>query len=422
MVTQSCSVHGRRGAAWAIWQRYMTIMGQSTSQRFLIGCCQNLEEKNPSTNSLPWGCGTICLTSSRCRGSSRYYLSAQWKKHITADHVVLFFGCQLVHAIKGLPSIDDCWNTCKALNALEQQKRACHVVHLSTCIGACILPPIGRIRMKNFGWARSPAARLSHQNLPSLNTHSISIGRMSWHLDVGWQWTKAKHPDGITAPSHKGQSQSTSAPVWPLATYKLHCQTFGVKMDDGWGPLILFSTVMTQKCVNLMSVLLDDCKGHGHCITMDSAYMGDIMAQMATTSGKSIWLRWCNQVGWEQMWRTLLTSWRLEHMSPTFGSAIGWIRCLRPGQTMPSWCHCQITKVLRFCRRQADWCKGGRMTADWGRWSRRRCHVRHKQNSTVRHSTWSIRGMEKRQNTTWPGIASHTIRCWSWCYACPTRW
>ncbi len=35
-----------------------------------------------------------------------------------------------------------------------------------------------------------------------------------------------------------------------------------------------------QKWVNLMLIILDDFKGKGHCITMDSAYMGDIMAQI----------------------------------------------------------------------------------------------------------------------------------------------
>ena len=29
---------------------------------------------------------------------------------IAEDHVTRFFGCQLVLAIKGLPSIEDCWN------------------------------------------------------------------------------------------------------------------------------------------------------------------------------------------------------------------------------------------------------------------------------------------------------------------------
>ena len=45
-------------------------------------------------------------------------------KCITADHVARFFGCQLVRAIKGLPSIDDCWNTREALDAIGTAKES----------------------------------------------------------------------------------------------------------------------------------------------------------------------------------------------------------------------------------------------------------------------------------------------------------
>jgi hypothetical protein len=36
----------------------------------------------------------------------------------------------------------------------------------------------------------------------------------------------------------------------------------------------------TQKWVNLMLIILNDFKGKGHCVKMDSAYMGDIMVQI----------------------------------------------------------------------------------------------------------------------------------------------
>jgi len=53
-----------------------------------------------------------------------------------------------------------------------------------------------------------------------------------------------------------------------------------------------------QKWVNLMSLLLDDFKGTGHCVTMDSAYIGDIMAQI----GREEWK--LNMVGTAQSNRT----------------------------------------------------------------------------------------------------------------------
>jgi hypothetical protein len=41
-----------------------------------------------------------------------------------ADHVARFFGCQLVHAIKGLPSVNDCWSTRELLNAIGMAKES----------------------------------------------------------------------------------------------------------------------------------------------------------------------------------------------------------------------------------------------------------------------------------------------------------
>jgi hypothetical protein len=65
----------------------------------------------------------------------------------------------------------------------------------------------------------------------------------------------------------------------PLATYKLHARTFGGKTDDNLQSRHE-NVVSTQKWVNLMDIILDEFKGKGHCVTMDSAYMGDVMAQI----------------------------------------------------------------------------------------------------------------------------------------------
>jgi hypothetical protein len=45
------------------------------------------------------------------------------------------------------------------------------------------------------------------------------------------------------------------------------------------------NTITTQKWVNLLSLMPDSFKNNGHCATMDSAYMGDIMAMI----GRDVW-------------------------------------------------------------------------------------------------------------------------------------
>ena len=83
---------------------------------------------------------------------------------------------------------------------------------------------------------------------------------------------------------------SVCAMFGSLATYKLFVLVYGRKPDgdiDGRHQ----NTETMQKWINLYSIMLDAFKGQGHCITMDSAYMGDIMALF----GRHKWL--INMVG-----------------------------------------------------------------------------------------------------------------------------
>jgi hypothetical protein len=52
------------------------------------------------------------------------YFDLMDEKYITADQVARFFGCQLQCAIKGLPSVDNCWSTCKLLDAVRTAKES----------------------------------------------------------------------------------------------------------------------------------------------------------------------------------------------------------------------------------------------------------------------------------------------------------
>jgi hypothetical protein len=73
----------------------------------------------------------------------------------------------------------------------------------------------------------------------------------------------------------------------PLATYKLHAQMFGDKTDKDLQDCHL-NMVTMQKWVNLVLIILDNFKGKGHCVTMDSGYMGNIMAKIGREEWKLI--------------------------------------------------------------------------------------------------------------------------------------
>ena len=82
-----------------------------------------------------------------------------------------------------------------------------------------------------------------------------------------------------------------------LRTYKLHFRTYGRKSDDHLGHTTVHTGTI-QKWVNLLDEMLGEFKGKGHYVTMDSAYMGDILAQV----GREEWK--INMVGTAQANRT----------------------------------------------------------------------------------------------------------------------
>ena len=82
-----------------------------------------------------------------------------------------------------------------------------------------------------------------------------------------------------------------------LSSYKLHCRVYGGASDEGLGKKHRL-TGNVQKWISLYDEMLDEFKDEGHCCTMDSAYMGDTMAQI----GREEWK--VNMVGTAQSDRT----------------------------------------------------------------------------------------------------------------------
>ena len=63
----------------------------------------------------------------------------------------------------------------------------------------------------------------------------------------------------------------------PLRSFKLHVCTYGGKSDEDLSQTTLY-TGTTQKFINFLDKFLEDFKGKGHHVTMDSAYMSDTLA------------------------------------------------------------------------------------------------------------------------------------------------
>ena len=83
----------------------------------------------------------------------------------------------------------------------------------------------------------------------------------------------------------------------PLATYKLFVRVYGGKYDGDLNKRHP-NTVGLLKFVTLYSIMLASFFGKGHCLVMDSAYMGDAMALI----GRFVWM--INMIGTVQSNRT----------------------------------------------------------------------------------------------------------------------
>ncbi len=216
---------------------------------------------------------------------------------ITADNVACFFGCQLVCLIKVLPSAKDCWNTCKALDAIGTAKGSmpCRVfADMQWCMHFANNweEEEGDVWANTFNDVKIELpSHVAHHHFKFAIVEDAF--NLQWKAAVifGQQLTmdKSQTPGWYHGPITHGlvpKPVCTCATMHticvtdgPLATYKLHAWTFGSKTDEDLQSCHV-NTVIMQKRMNLVSVLLDNFKGNGHCVMIDSAYMGDIMAQI----------------------------------------------------------------------------------------------------------------------------------------------
>jgi hypothetical protein len=108
-----------------------------------------------------------------------YYYDPYDKKNITAEHVARFFGCQLVRAIKGLPSIRNCWSMRKSLDAIGTAKKSMPrgaFSDMQRCMHFADM--IGRRKMERFG-----AITLSMRS----SSHPSTLPIMVWCMPM---WDK----------------------------------------------------------------------------------------------------------------------------------------------------------------------------------------------------------------------------------------
>jgi hypothetical protein len=233
------------------------------------------------------------------------------EKYIPADNIARFFGYQLVRAIKSLPSVDNCWSTRKALDAVGTAKESMPCGAFSD-MQRCMHFADNWEEKERDVWndyftdvkVESPTEVAHHCRKFAIIEDAFNeqwkeavIFRQQLTMDESRMpsWYHGPITQGPEPkPVRTGATMHTVCVTdGPLATYKLHTWTFRGKTDGDLQSHHI-NTITMQKWVNSMSVFLDDFKGKSHCVTMDSAYMGDIMAQI----GRNEWK--LNMVGTSQ--------------------------------------------------------------------------------------------------------------------------
>ena len=252
----------------------------------------------------------VMLHSIQTKGWTPVYYSPSDGKVISGEDIARFFGCQLARSLRGNPSIEWTWSTRESLDAIGMEympKNAFQDIY--TCLH------FNGDRDDN-GWSDvyvdkkkcSPEGTAHHRRKFSM----FKDGSNRWWKEClifgCWlTFDKSRVASWYHSPITQGPDPKpirTGATIHSLvithgdlASYKVHVRVFGGATDGDLGKENV-NTVTTQKWVNLLSLMLDSFRNNGHCVTMDSAYMGNIMVMI----GRGVWR--INMVGTAQANRT----------------------------------------------------------------------------------------------------------------------
>ena len=249
----------------------------------------------------------------------RPYKPRHYKPHkdrvITASHVARFYGCIIAKMLAGNPSITDMFCTREVFNAVEPVKN---------CMTLDAMKDLSRCLHFSDDWEEDDEEDWDEHYKdvkvePDENTalHRRKFSMVEDAYNRRWQamvnfgkwitadesrvagWYKSVMTIGPDPkPIRTGATlHSLCVTKGPLQTYKLFVRVYGGKHDGDMNTRHP-NTATLLKFVTLYSIMLNSFMGRGHCLVMDSAYMGDVMALI----GLHIWH--INMVGTVQANRT----------------------------------------------------------------------------------------------------------------------
>ena len=235
--------------------------------------------------------------------------------YITADHVARFYGVMMARIWSNNSSIDNMWSVREILDAVPSVKES---------MPQDAYKDLYRCMHFVDDWEADTDSEWEEYFMdPKVEadddtaTHRTKFSIVEDRYNARWQeivnfgkwltmdesrvagWYKSMITCGPEPkPIRTGATLHTLCVTHgPLATFKLHARVYGGAKDDDLDG-IHDHTSNLQKWVNLYDRILKPFKGMGRCVTMDSAYMSDIMAQIGHYEWK------LNMVGTSQVNRT----------------------------------------------------------------------------------------------------------------------
>eukprot|EP00956_Cyclotella_meneghiniana_P033550 scaffold96912_cov61-Cyclotella_meneghiniana.AAC.1 len=241
------------------------------------------------------------------KGFKPRYYSPNTGHTIQAGHLARFYGCHLARMIRGFPSIEATWSTRESLDAIGAAKESMPkdaYIDMYRCMHFSDDWDDDWDMDGETSWEEI-FADPKYEPSPDVERHRRKYEHIEDGFNCRWKevvsfgrwitadesrvagWYKSTITIGPEPkPIRTGATiHSMCVTHGPLATFKLQCRVYGGKADEGLD-YVNKHTANTQKWVNLYDEMFEEFKDNGMCCTLDSAYMGDILGQVAREEWK----------------------------------------------------------------------------------------------------------------------------------------
>ena len=230
----------------------------------------------------------------RLGGYTPRYYKPEVDKVVLGTHIARFFGVQVARMLRGYPSIEDTWSTRETLYAIPMAAESMPRAAFQD-IHRCLHFADDWDEPDDVEWDdvylddkyKSPKTAKHRQKFGVVEDAHNAAWQVHIYFGKAMTYDESRcsgwYPSPCTIgpepkPIRTGATMhSMCVTKGPLATYMLHVRVYGGKTDEDIKKIT--TTVGTQQVfINLLEIFLEPFTGRRCVCTMDSAYMGKLLA------------------------------------------------------------------------------------------------------------------------------------------------